>query len=381
MSTATLPLMNESFSSGYPTRTQIISSGIPIHLVIHAVISFIIASIGIIANGIVIVVILRSRKLRTMNTFMLFCNLAIADFLLSVTIPFNGAIMLNQGYFYYGPFLCKALPVLQTTVIIVSGLTIYITSIDRSLAVAKPYFFEHWVDNKAIGIAIGLTWIVGFAFAAPQLHYLILTPLNYCYIAMVPLTAIIYQIVGIVMQFMLPLFGGIASYIIVNRVFHKFNSLPYHLQPDQNQLLKAKRRANTVLTVLIVYIGCSLGFSALSIAEVALRSRFKADRQLHFIMYNLLFAFRMVAYSSSVWNPFIYAVSSQSFRQSLYAIGRASSVGTTPFKSTSSISRDSIGHIHLKRRDYFTAKSLAPPSNSIATSTISSDRQKEEKEN
>lgn len=380
MISTTLPSINESFSSGFPTEAQIVSNSIPTHFVIHAVISFVIAGVGIIANGTVIVVILRSRKLRTMNTFMLFCNLAIADFLLAVTIPFNGAIMLNQGYFYYGLFLCKAIPVLQTTVIMVSGLTICITSIDRSLAIAKPFFFEHWCDSRIISAAVGLTWVAGFTFAAPQLHFIKLTRFHFCYIAMATSAAIVYQIVGIAMQFLLPLVSGIASYIIINRVFHNFSVLPYHLKPDQNQLLNAKRRANTAFTVLVVYIICGLGFSALSITEVVLRPRFLADRQLHFIMYNLLFAFRMVAYSSSVWNPFIYAASSRSFRQSLYSLGKGTSVGNAPSKSTSSASRDGKGHIPLKQKDYFSSKLLAPPSNSPAVSTISSDHQEEEKE-
>ncbi|EDV24830.1 uncharacterized protein TRIADDRAFT_56127 [Trichoplax adhaerens] len=343
MTTTSLPDSNGSFLSTTSANSRSSDAIAPIPFVMHAIISYIIAAGGFIANSTIIIVILLSRSLRSTNMFMLFCNLATADFLLAVTIPFTGTIMLNKGYFYYGLFLCKAIPVIQTTVIIVSALTLVVVSIDRSLAIAKPFFFERWCSTKAIGLVISLIWIFSFTFASPQIHFLTLTPYQYCYIRMQAQSSITYLISGMIIQFFMPLVSGIVSYIVIGKVLRKLNQLPIHLQPNAHQLCYAKRRAKTAFIVLLVYILSSIGFYTLLFMDVALRTRFKQDPSLYFIMANISFVFRMIAYSSSVWNPFIYMASSPSFRQSIKSIKFTSTIIPIRRTSTLFIIRDSGG--------------------------------------
>ncbi|RDD42800.1 Tachykinin-like peptides receptor 86C [Trichoplax sp. H2] len=377
MITTPLTLSNESFSSALPTKPQVTVNSIPLSFLIHAIILFIVSGSGVIANSAVFTVILRSSKLRSMNTFMLFCNLAVADFLLAASASVTAIILLNRGLFF-SLFMCKALSVLQTTTITVSALTLVIISIDRSLAIAKPFFFEHWCVAKVILAAISVIWILAFAYAAPLLYYAILTPNGNCFMLMGPHSATTYQIVGTIIQFLLPLFAGIISYNVINRVLGKLNALPGYLQPDLNRLSKAKHRAKTAFIVIIVYVITGVGFYTLSIAELGLRSYYNKDPALTAIIFNLSLAFRTIAYSSSLWNPFIYAASSKSFRQSMNFIRSPASVGTAP-KSSSSVSRESQCAFKLMRRDYLASQMLGPPNGSITTT--SSDRPDEVADN
>ena len=92
--------------------------------------------IGTFGNGLVIITILRSSRLRTVtNTYLL--NIAVADFLLLLSIPFLIVTILANGWIF-GNILCKMYYNFIHINQYISSLLLAALSFDRYLAVCHP---------------------------------------------------------------------------------------------------------------------------------------------------------------------------------------------------------------------------------------------------
>ncbi len=111
--------------------------------------------IGTFGNGLVIISILRSSRLRTVtNTYLL--NIAIADFLLLLSIPFLIVTILANGWIF-GSALCKMYYNFIHINQYVSSLLLAALSFDRYLAVCHPIrAIEFRTRTKCVLIITGM---------------------------------------------------------------------------------------------------------------------------------------------------------------------------------------------------------------------------------
>jgi hypothetical protein len=112
--------------------------------------------IGAFGNGLVIISILRSSRLRTVtNTYLL--NIAVADFLLLLSVPFLIVTILANGWIF-GNILCKMYFNFIHINQYVSSLLLAALSFDRYLAVCHPVrAIEFRTRNKCALIIAGRT--------------------------------------------------------------------------------------------------------------------------------------------------------------------------------------------------------------------------------
>lgn len=111
--------------------------------------------LGTFGNGLVIISIIRSSRLRTVtNTYLL--NIAIADFLLLLSIPFLIVTILANGWIF-GSILCKMYYNFIHINQYVSSLLLAALSFDRYLAVCHPIrAIEFRTRTKCVLIIAGM---------------------------------------------------------------------------------------------------------------------------------------------------------------------------------------------------------------------------------
>ncbi|CAF0744662.1 unnamed protein product [Adineta steineri] len=121
--------------------------------------------IGTFGNGLVIISIIRSSRLRTVtNTYLL--NIAIADFLLLLSVPFLIITILANGWIF-GNVLCKMYYNFIHINQYVSSLLLAALSFDRYLAVCHPIrAIEFRTRTKCVLIIAGC-WLISILFLCP----------------------------------------------------------------------------------------------------------------------------------------------------------------------------------------------------------------------
>ncbi|XP_078507592.1 C3a anaphylatoxin chemotactic receptor-like [Lissotriton helveticus] len=125
--------------------------------------------LGLPGNAIVIWVTGLKMK-RTVNTTW-FLNLAVADFLCCLSLPFSIAQVALHGHWHYGNILCKFLPSVIIFNMFASVFILVAISLDRCLLVIKPVWSQnHRTVGMASGLCLGI-WFLAFLMCVPVFIY------------------------------------------------------------------------------------------------------------------------------------------------------------------------------------------------------------------
>ncbi|XP_065597170.1 C3a anaphylatoxin chemotactic receptor-like isoform X1 [Cyrtonyx montezumae] len=125
--------------------------------------------IGIPGNGLVIWVAGLKMK-RTVN-IVWFLNLAVADFMCCLSLPFFIVHLFLNEHWPYGWFLCKVIPSVIIFTMFASVFLLMVISIDRCLLVMKPVWCQNHRTVKFISLVCSGIWILAFIFCCPVFHY------------------------------------------------------------------------------------------------------------------------------------------------------------------------------------------------------------------
>ncbi|CAL8312879.1 unnamed protein product [Merluccius merluccius] len=122
--------------------------------------------IGMVGNSMVVAVIYRYMKLKTVaNVFVL--NLAISDLTFLITLPM-WAIFTATGYYWpFGSFLCKASAGLVIFNLYTSIFFLTALSIDRYLAIVHPVRSRRYRTAAYARISCLLVWLFAFVVSVP----------------------------------------------------------------------------------------------------------------------------------------------------------------------------------------------------------------------
>ncbi|CAF4158238.1 unnamed protein product [Rotaria sordida] len=121
--------------------------------------------LGTFGNGLVIISIRRSSRLRTVtNTYLL--NIAIADFVLLMSVPFLIVTILANGWIF-GNILCKMYYNFIHINQYVSSLLLAALSFDRYLAVCHPVRAIEFRTRTKCVIIISVCWLISILFLCP----------------------------------------------------------------------------------------------------------------------------------------------------------------------------------------------------------------------
>uniref|UniRef100_A0A4W2FGD3 Coagulation factor II thrombin receptor like 2 n=1 Tax=Bos indicus x Bos taurus TaxID=30522 RepID=A0A4W2FGD3_BOBOX len=140
-------------------------------------------AVGMPANAVTLWMLFRTRTIR-MTIF--YTNLAIADFLFCVTLPFRIAYHLNGNNWVFGEVMCRATTVIFYGNMYCSILLLACISINRYLAIVHPFTYRGLPKRTYALLTCGLVWTTVFLYMLPffilkQEYYLVQQDITTCH--------------------------------------------------------------------------------------------------------------------------------------------------------------------------------------------------------
>ncbi|KAG8448721.1 hypothetical protein GDO86_015697 [Hymenochirus boettgeri] len=123
--------------------------------------------LGVPGNALVVWITLEMKK--SVNTIW-FVNLAIADLLCCLAVPFN-IMEIVLGYWPLGLAACKLIPSILLINMYASVLLLTVISLDRWALVAKPIWSQNKRSVKKAYLACLVVWVLAFILTSPSFFF------------------------------------------------------------------------------------------------------------------------------------------------------------------------------------------------------------------
>ncbi|KAM4807618.1 trace amine-associated receptor 1-like [Rhinophrynus dorsalis] len=278
-------------------------------------------------NILVIISIGYFKQLRSPTNYFVF-SLAIADFLVGVTVMPYSMVRTIEGCWYFGTLFCKLHSSLDVMFCTASILHLSCIAFDRYYAVCNPLLYGYRMSPKRVSALICICWIVpvfiSFGPILLGLHLLGIEhvlPDNVC----IFIVNQIYSLCASLVAFYVPMLLMLVAYCKIYRAARK-QALQIHAiernvstQNSSNNLSKKRifslKRERKAAKTLGVIMGFFLVFWT---------PFFTANIIDPFIGYKVGMieweVFLWLGYSNSALNPFMYGLFHKSFRRAFFMI-------------------------------------------------------------
>ena len=273
-----------------------------------------IATIGLLGNGLVILVILKYTKMKTV-TNMYILNLSIADALFLTGLPLIMATFALE-HWIFGFALCKLYYVTTCINMFTGTFTLTVMSGDRFLAVCYPIESLQYRTPKYARIAIALIWILSFIFMLPVVLYTQILPKGqtgqYSCTIKWPTQAEttggnIFITYTLILGFVIPV---VMISLLYTLLLIRLKTTGSQVRNVQR---KSSRRKVTRLVTLIIaiFIICWLPYWVFQVFLITAPNGTMLPSWQVYIYHG----FTMLSYSNSMINPLLYAFTNESFRE------------------------------------------------------------------
>ena len=282
----------------------------------------IICAVGLVGNGLVIFVVTRYTKMKTV-TNMYILNLSIADgvFLLGLPLIMTTALL---GHWPFGSAMCKIYYMLTCINMFTGAYTLTVMSGDRFLAVCYPIVSMRYRTPRYALAAICIIWAVSCIVMLPVVMYARNVRQQYagpavysCAIQWPAERAVVGQ--KIFMAYTLIL-GFLFPVMLISLLY---TLLVVRLRTtgakrdDASKSKKKKKVTRLVSLIIAVYIVCWLPYWAFQIHLIA-----SAVVRIARWQVNMFQVFTLLSYANSMVNPLLYAFTNQAFRDSFISAFR-----------------------------------------------------------
>lgn len=271
--------------------------------------------IGLVGHSLVIYVLTgRKRKngLQSIQgTDTLLLALSVSDLLLLICLPFH-TVAIVLGYWPFSSILCKVISFLGVACNSVSVFTLAALAVTRYLIVVYPTWTYRFRMRRWLRVSLILMWVPAIALAAPQFAFrqLRTTPVL-CFAFLSDLSQLVYSAILFLIGFALPL---VIIIIMYTKLYAFLRRTRLQVRAPQMECYQNRVTKTSVLLVLVFTI-CWLPSYVLMFLLIGSSSSTQAHhRKFGFIA-------RLLASSSVVANPLLYAFMSKKFRRELLSLG------------------------------------------------------------
>ncbi|XP_052819196.1 QRFP-like peptide receptor [Mya arenaria] len=274
---------------------------------------------GIFGNLSVVLVICKSKQLRTKFNFYI-VNLAVADFFMAVFCTWIHLVSsLHPEQWTLGKLICKTHNFVQVTTVCCSVFTLTTVIIDRFIAVVSPGCL--WITQKCQPVNAVIIWLLSFAVATPWLIFQYYAAFDWigghevvCQSKFPSaLSKKAYYVSFFVLVFLFPVLL-MFSLLVVAVI--KSNTVRPNGTLATECFKRAQRKAHfLLLTVLIMFCVSWAPQQSLLLWDIYrdIHEKPPGIKTVHFVALYL-------AYSSSAVNPILYFVFNKCARASLWNI-------------------------------------------------------------
>ncbi|XP_043570817.1 somatostatin receptor type 2-like [Chiloscyllium plagiosum] len=278
--------------------------------VLLPLIYFVVCVLGLSGNTLVIYVILRYAKMKTVTNIYIL-NLAIADELFMVALPFF-ATQAALAHWPFGQAACRVLMTLDGINQFTSIFCLTVMSVDRYLAVVHPITSSKWRKPRLAKLVNGAVWIISLLVILPIMIYSAVQTRNgrsSCTITWPSKNPSWYTAFGIytfALGFFLPLTIICLCYLLI---IIKVKASGIRVGSSKRK--KSERKVTRMVSIVVaVFVFCWLPFYIFNFLPLAV------DVKPTVAMKGFYEFVVVLSYANSCANPILYAFLSDNFKKS-----------------------------------------------------------------
>ncbi|XP_015260361.1 PREDICTED: melanopsin-like [Cyprinodon variegatus] len=295
---------------------------VPVHA--HYIIGSVILLLGVtgmLGNALVIYVFCRSKTLQSPSN-LLVVNLAMADFLMSVTqSPVFFVASLHRRW-VFGEFACELYAFCGALFGITSMMTLTAIAVDRCLAITRPLVLLGGVSRRRLCVVVMGVWVYSLGWSLPPFFgwsaYIpegLQTSCSWDYMSFT-VTVRTYTIFLFVFVFFIPLAVIAICYLAIFRAVQQAAQEIERLNCGEtikayDRLRSEWRMAKVALGVILLFVVSWSPYSAVALTATA--------GYAHLLTPYMNSVPAIIAKASAIHNPIIYAITHPKYRA---AIGR-----------------------------------------------------------
>ncbi|XP_048873921.1 nociceptin receptor [Brienomyrus brachyistius] len=273
------------------------------------VVYMIVCMVGLIGNCLVMYVIIRYTKMKTATNIYIF-NLALADFLVLATLPFQGTDVF-LGFWPFGNILCKMVISIDYYNMFTSTFTLTMMSVDRYIAVCHPVkALDMRTPHKAKVINICI-WILASAIGVPAMVVgdveVEVTGIECIVVLPDPRSYwdLVFGICVFLFSFLIPVAIISICYSLMVKRLRSVRILSGSKEKDRN----LRRITRMVLVVVVVFVVC---WTPVQIMALAQSLGVNLGSMLTVVLMHFSIA---LGYVNSSLNPVLYAFLDENFKR------------------------------------------------------------------
>ncbi|KAJ8394473.1 hypothetical protein AAFF_G00046840 [Aldrovandia affinis] len=266
----------------------------------------ILCTIGVIANGLVIYAVATCKKKMVSDIYVL--NLAIADMLFLLVMPFTIHQLVRDQQWVFGNAMCKAVMVVDVSNQFTTVGIITVLCVDRYVAIVHPTSEKRTIQWTMV--INGMVWVGSFLLTVPLMLYTRTVRKKHVEMCIVdlprgPQDMYWYTLYQSTLGFIIPLV--IISTFYSLTLYHIFRSMR---RVKRKQSVWAKRATKTVVMVITIFLVCWSPYHVIQVINLSIRS----PTNTFVYAYNISIC---LSYSHSCINPLMLLIFAQNYRERL----------------------------------------------------------------
>lgn len=281
-------------------------------IVVYAFIFF----VGVSGNALVVFVVAHNRAMQTITNIFI-ANLAVADVIMCLlAVPFTPLSGLLHNWLF-GDVLCRVVPMAMGASVHVSTMTSTAIAVDRYFVIVHPFVGR--MKTVVCVLVTGVIWVVAISISLPLAIHQTVTRIEAHSISVCheqwpeDSSRQFFSIVSLLLQYIVPCSVICFCYVSVSLSLRRRALARIgNSSRSRDQLeIRRKRKTNRMLVAMVtIFVSCWL---PLNLIQLIVEYHEELFQWKYFLL--TFFVTHVIAMSSTIYNPFLYAWMNENFRK------------------------------------------------------------------